>query len=75
MAKEISCKQAGIDYAFLIRSDDTPELVDFVQEHCNEQHGVNVSKADLRKRLVESERDLMRGGPRAEIDGSVAEFN
>ena len=53
MVKEISCQRAGIDCEFLIRADDTPELVDFVQEHCTEQHGEDVSEADLREQLVE----------------------
>jgi predicted small metal-binding protein len=53
MAKEISCRQAGIDCEFLIRSEDTPELLGFVQEHCSEQHDVDASENDLREQMVE----------------------
>ena len=53
MVKEISCQRAGIDCAFLIRSDDIAALVDVAQNHCSEQHGVDVSEADLRERSVE----------------------
>lgn len=53
MVKEISCRRGGIDCEFLIRSEDTPELLGFVREHCSEQHGVDVSEADLRDQLVE----------------------
>lgn len=53
MVNERSCKRADIDCEFLIRSEDTAELLAFVQEHCTEQHGVDVSEADLREQLVD----------------------
>lgn len=35
MVKEISCRGAGIDCEFLIRSEQMDELLGFVKEHAN----------------------------------------
>ena len=53
MVKEISCRRASIDCEFLIRSEHTPELLGFVQEHASEQHGAHVPKDDLRDQLTD----------------------
>lgn len=49
MAKEVNCKQAGYDDCeFLIRSENTDELIGFVRTHAEETHGHEVSESDVR---------------------------
>lgn len=53
MVNELSCKRAGIDCEFLIRSEDTSELLGIVQDHCTDHHGVDASVDDLREQIVD----------------------
>jgi predicted small metal-binding protein len=48
MAKEISCRDAGHDCDFMIRSENEDELIDFVKEHAKEAHDTEMSSADIR---------------------------
>lgn len=48
MAKEISCRDAGYDCDFMIRSEDEDQLVEFVQEHARETHDTEMSASDVR---------------------------
>ena len=53
MVKEISCRGAGIDCEFLIRSEQTEEMLGFVKEHANTQHDLGVSEDDLRGEIID----------------------
>ncbi|WP_336024386.1 DUF1059 domain-containing protein [Halobellus salinisoli] len=48
MAKEISCREAGYDCDFMIRSEDENQLIEFVQEHARETHDTQMSPTDIR---------------------------
>lgn len=48
MAKELSCRDAGYDCDFMIRSEDEDQLIRFVQEHAMETHDTEMSGADVR---------------------------
>lgn len=49
MAKQISCEDAGMDCAFMIRSESEDELVGMVQDHAEHQHHVEMSENDVRE--------------------------
>lgn len=53
MVKEISCRGAGIDCEFLIRSEQVDEMLGFVKEHANTQHDLGVTEEDLRDELID----------------------
>ena len=48
MAKELSCRDAGYDCDFMIRSENEEELIQFVQEHARDIHDTEMSAADVR---------------------------
>ncbi|WP_254544525.1 DUF1059 domain-containing protein [Halomarina pelagica] len=52
MVEEISCRGAGIDCEFLIRSE-LEEMLGFVREHANTRHGLGVFEDDLRDEMVD----------------------
>jgi predicted small metal-binding protein len=49
MAKEISCKSAGMDCPFMLRTESDDELVSFAQQHVKKVHKKDISKADVLK--------------------------
>ncbi|WP_224448539.1 DUF1059 domain-containing protein [Haloprofundus salilacus] len=50
MVKEVSCIHAGFeDCAFLVRSENETELIEFVQRHAEETHGVSVSREHVER--------------------------
>ena len=48
MTREISCREAGYDCDFMIRSEDESQLIKFVQEHASETHDTEMSSADIK---------------------------
>lgn len=48
MTKEISCREAGYDCDFMMRSENEDELIEFVQEHARETHDMEMSASDIR---------------------------
>lgn len=48
MAKELSCREAGYDCDFMIRSEDEDELIEFVRQHAREIHDTEMSRGDIR---------------------------
>jgi predicted small metal-binding protein len=48
MAREISCRDAGFDCDFMIRSENEEELIEFVQQHAKETHDTEMSSSDVR---------------------------
>lgn len=54
MTKEISCINAGFeDCAFLIRSEDEEEVVEFARRHAESTHGTAASREHLERVMVE----------------------
>ncbi len=54
MAKEVSCIHAGFeDCAFLVRSEDESELIEFVRRHAERTHDVSVSRDHVKKIMKE----------------------
>ncbi len=49
MTKEISCRAAGADCDFLVRSENDDELVSIVQQHGKKMHKMDISRADVLK--------------------------
>ena len=47
MAKEISCRSAGVDCDFMIRSENEEELVSISQQHLKNIHHANMSKEKI----------------------------
>ena len=47
MAKQVSCAEAGMDCEFMIRSENEPELIDFVQQHARDVHDTEMSRSDI----------------------------
>jgi predicted small metal-binding protein len=54
MAKELSCRDAGYDCDFMIRSENETELVEFVQEHAKDAHDMDMSRSDVQDMLKEA---------------------
>jgi predicted small metal-binding protein len=50
MAKEIECKEAGLDCPFMLRTESDDELVSFTQQHAKKVHKMDISKADILKK-------------------------
>lgn len=48
MAKQISCREAGYDCDFEIRSENEAELVEIVQQHAMETHDTELSESDVK---------------------------
>lgn len=54
MPKEISCINAGFeDCAFLVRSEDATEVVDFAQQHAARVHDTDAPREHLEQILRE----------------------
>lgn len=51
MVKEMSCRDAGMDCDFMIRSENENELIEFVQQHAEETHNEEMSRSDVRNAL------------------------
>ena len=50
MVKEVSCIHAGFeDCEFLVRSENEPELIEFVRRHAARTHDVSVSPEHVRR--------------------------
>lgn len=47
MAREFSCRDAGVDCDFMIRSENEDEMVDMVQQHARETHDKEMSRDDV----------------------------
>lgn len=57
MVKQVSCINAGFeDCAFLVRSEDEDELVEFAMRHAEESHGVETSREHVEKVMVDVDR-------------------
>ncbi|MFC7250365.1 DUF1059 domain-containing protein [Halomicroarcula sp. GCM10025324] len=48
MAKQLSCRDAGNDCDFEIRSEDEDQLISFVKQHSMETHDTELSDSDVR---------------------------
>lgn len=53
MAYQFTC--TAEDCAFQIRSEDRDEVIDFVQEHADEMHSLDMSRGDVRDGLQQVE--------------------
>jgi predicted small metal-binding protein len=49
MAKQVECKESGLDCPFLLRTENDDELVSFTQQHAKKAHKMDISKADVLK--------------------------
>jgi predicted small metal-binding protein len=47
MVHELTCRDAGYDCDFMIRSESEDQLVEMVQQHAKETHDTELSKADV----------------------------
>ncbi|ESP88698.1 DUF1059 domain-containing protein [Candidatus Halobonum tyrrellensis] len=56
MAKQVSCREMGIDCEFLVRDGDEAELVDFVKRHAANVHDMELSDQDVRDVMREADR-------------------
>ena len=54
MAKELSCREAGYDCDFMIRSENEDELIEMVQEHAKSTHDTEMSRSDVQGELKQS---------------------
>ena len=48
MAKHLTCRDAGYDCDFEIRSEDEEQLISFVKQHAMETHDAELSDSDVR---------------------------
>ena len=53
MAKQVSCREMGIDCSFQIRDGDEAELIEFVRRHVERVHDMELSKSDVREVMRE----------------------
>ena len=51
MAKELRCRDAGMDCDFMIRSENENELIEFAQQHVQDTHDQEMSRSDIRDML------------------------
>jgi predicted small metal-binding protein len=49
MAKQVECKEAGLNCPFMLRTESEDELVSFTQQHAKKSHKMDISKADVLK--------------------------
>ncbi len=49
MAKELKCKDAGMECPFMLRTESDDELVSFSQQHVKKIHKKDVSRQDILK--------------------------
>lgn len=55
MVKEVSCIHAGIeDCAFLIRSEDEAEVIEFTQKHAERAHDKSVSAEHVENIMIDA---------------------
>ncbi|MFC7134158.1 MULTISPECIES: DUF1059 domain-containing protein [Salinibaculum] len=54
MALEVRCRDAGMDCDFMVRSENESELIEFVQQHARDAHGMDIRRADVRDMLTEA---------------------
>lgn len=48
MAKQLTCREAGYDCDFMIRSESEDQLVEMVQQHAKETHDTDLSRDEVR---------------------------
>ena len=48
MAKEVSCRDAGYDCDFMIRSENEDELIEMVKQHARDVHDMDMSDSDVK---------------------------
>lgn len=51
MAYEATCQESGCD--FMVRANDRDEVVEMLQEHAREVHGMDVSEQDAQSMVSE----------------------
>ena len=57
MVEEVSCLDAGFrDCAFLVRSEDEDELVEFATRHAKRSHGIETPREQFERVMVEVDR-------------------
>lgn len=49
MSSQISCRDAGINCDFMVRSEDKDETIKIARKHAKEKHDKSVSRSELRK--------------------------
>ena len=54
MAHELSCRDAGMDCDFMIRSENEDELIEFTKQHAQNVHDTEMSSSDIRGLLTEA---------------------
>lgn len=54
MVHQISCREAGFDYDFLVQSESDNEVVALARQHAEQTHGRELSCGDLEKYLQEA---------------------
>lgn len=53
MAKQVSCREMGIECPFRIRDGDEAELIEFVKRHAEDVHNMELSEEDVREVMWE----------------------
>jgi predicted small metal-binding protein len=48
MAKEVSCREAGYDCDFMVRSEKEDELIEMVKQHARDVHDMDMSSSDIK---------------------------
>lgn len=48
MAHQVTCREAGYDCDFMIRSESENQLVEMVQKHAKETHDLDMSVDDVK---------------------------
>jgi predicted small metal-binding protein len=54
MVKQVSCREAGMDCDFLVRDENEDELIELVQRHAENTHGMEMSRSDVREYVTEA---------------------
>ncbi|WP_255195078.1 DUF1059 domain-containing protein [Halorarius litoreus] len=47
MVHELTCREAGYDCDFMIRSESEDQLIEMVQQHAKETHDKEMSREDV----------------------------
>lgn len=47
MAKHISCREAGFDCDFEIRSENEDEVIEFARQHAEQSHDMELSRTQV----------------------------
>ena len=53
MTKQISCREAGFDCDFEVRSESDDEVIEFARQHAEQSHDMELSRSDLEEYLQE----------------------